>query len=139
MPKPKTGRPKAETSRENGRLGGRPPGSEEQATIDKRANRAVIRELVKQHLAPIVAAQADNAKGVSYLVLRAPDGSFVRATDEKQLDAALASGEAAFRIYTKEPHHGSASMLLAYAADKPVEPMEVSGADGGPVIFKWQD
>ena len=76
--------------------------------------------------------------GVQYMVLRAPDGSFVRATDVKQLDAALASGEAAFRIYTKEPHQGSASMLLAYAADKPVEPVEVTGAEGGPLVITWK-
>jgi hypothetical protein len=109
---------------------GRPKGSEEQATIDKRTNRALIREAARPYIEKIVRAHGENALGVSYMVLRAEDGSFVRATDEKQVDAALASGTAAYRIYTKEPHQGSASMLLAYAADKPVEPVEHSGPDG---------
>jgi hypothetical protein len=113
---------------------GRPKGSEEQATLDKRANRALIREAAKPHIARIVQAQAENAVGVSYMVLRDPvSGAYVRATDEQAVDAALAAGPDAFRIYTKEPHSGSAAMVLAYAADKPVEAVELSGPDGGPV------
>jgi hypothetical protein len=112
---------------------GRPKGSEEQATLDKRANRALIREAAKPYIERIVQAQADNALGVNYIVLRQPDGSYARATDVEALDAALAAGEGAFKVYTKEPHQGSASLVLAYAADKPVEAVELSGPDGGPV------
>ena len=122
---------------------GRPRGSPNKATIsaheEKAITRSVIREHIREYIPDIIRAQRENAMGVQYMVLRAPDGSFVRATDVKQLDAALASGEAAFRIYTKEPHQGSASMLLAYAADKPVEPVEVTGAEGGPLLVKWAD
>jgi hypothetical protein len=113
---------------------GRPKGSEEQATLDKRAHRALIREAIKPHITAIIAAQVDNAKGVPYLVLRDASGAYVRATDEKQVDEALArlnaGDDSAMRFYTKEPHQGSASMLLAYAADKPVEPVEHSGPGG---------
>lgn len=107
---------------------GRPKGSPNKATIsaneEKAIARATIREHIIGHIPAIIRAQVENAKGVQYMVLRAPDGSFVRATDEKQVDAALASGELAYRIYTKEPHTAAASMLMAYAADKPVEPVE---------------
>ena len=121
-------------SRRNGKLGGRPKGSEEPATLDKKANRALIREAARPYIEKIVRAQAENALGVSYLVLRDPvSGAYVRATDESAVDAALLAGPDAFRVYTKEPHQGSASLVLAYAADKPVEPVEVTGADGGPV------
>lgn len=118
---------------------GRPKGSTgpQKATIsaneEKALAREVIREHIRQHIPDIIRAQVENAKGVQYMVLRASDGSFVRATDEKQVDAALASGDAAYRIYTKEPHTAAASMLLAYAADKPVEPVEHTGAEGGPL------
>lgn len=124
---------------------GRPPGihTPHQATLSaqeqKNLAREVIRAHIKEHIPAIVKAQIANAQGVSYMVLRAPDGSFARATDEKQIDAACALGAEAFRIFTQQPHQGSATMLLAYAADKPVEPMEVTGADGGPLVVKWQD
>ena len=118
------------------------PGSHHKATLSANEQKAVARQTIREHIIShipdIVRAQRENAMGVQYMVLRAPDGSFVRATDVKQLDAALASGEAAFRIYTKEPHQGSASMLLAYAADKPVEPVEVTGAEGGPLVITWK-
>jgi hypothetical protein len=106
------------------------------ANEQKAIARQTIRDHVISHIPKIIAAQVDNALGVPYMVLRAPDGSFVRATDEKQVDAALAAGAASFKLYTKEPHQGSASMLLSYAADKAVEPVEVSGPDGGPVEFQ---
>ena len=70
-------------------------------------------------------------------VLKSGQSSFnLRVT---QVKAALASGGDAFRLYTRQPHQASAAMLLAYAADKPVEPVEVSGDGGGPVKFQWQD
>lgn len=126
----------------NGVPTGRPKGGHNQATLTANEQKAVARQTIRDHvisfIPEIVRAQRENAMGVAYMVLRAPDGSFVRATDVKQMDAALASGEAAYRIYTKEPHQGSASMLLSYAADKPVEPLEVSGEGGGPVVFTWQ-
>jgi hypothetical protein len=30
-------------------------------------------------------------------------------------------------------------MLLAYAADKPVEPVEHTGPEGGALIVKWKE
>lgn len=112
------------------------------ATISANEQKAIAREVIRahigQHIPKIIQAQIENAIGVPYMVLRAPDGSFVRATDEKQVDAALAMGESAFKLYTKEPHTAAAAMLLAYAADKPVEPVEVSGSEGGPLIIQWK-
>lgn len=132
-----------DASRENGKLGGRPPGALNAATLSaneqKHIARQAIRDYISSHIPAIVEAQVGNALGVSYLTLRRPDGSFAEATDEAQVKAALAAGTEAFRIYTRQPHQGSAAMLLAYAADKPVEPVEVTGAEGGPLTVKWQD
>ena len=128
---PRTGRPKGTT------------GIQHKPTIaaaeQKAIAREVIRDHIRGHIPAIIQAQVENAIGIPYMVLRAPDGSFVRATDEKQVDAALAAGNTAFKLYTKEPHTAAASMLLAYAADKPVEPLEVTGEGGGPLVVKWQD
>lgn len=109
---------------------GRPKGSESPETAQKRENRQVIRAMVEAKLAPIVEAQIANAQGVSYMMLRHPDGSFTRVTDEKQIDAACAAGSTAVQLFTQQPHQATAAMLLAYAADKPVEPLELSGPDG---------
>jgi len=83
-------------------------------------------------------AQIEHAQGVSYMVLRAPDGSFARATDEKQIDAACAVGESAFRIFTQAPNTQAFADLMNRTFGKPPERLEHTGAEGGPVIFKWE-
>ena len=111
---------------------GRKAGGQDQTdhAIAKRANRERIRQLVERDLDPLIAAQKANALGVSYMILRHPDGTFARATDVAQIDAACAAGATSFQIFTQQPHQPSAAMLLGYAADKPVEPVEVTGKDG---------
>ncbi len=122
---------------------GRPLGRQNDETLLKAADTAkadkIIREVVLKHWEPIVAAQAQHAMGVSYMVLRAPDGSFARATDEKQIDAACASGATAFRIFTQAPNTQAFAALSDRAFDKPIERHQVTGAEGGPVIYKWQE
>ena len=111
-------------------------------TIAKKAAQikadAILREIVLEHLAPMTLAQAKHAQGVSYMVLRAPDGSFTRATDERQIDAACAAGSDAFQIFTQAPNTQAFSALTDRAFDKPIERQEVTGADGGPLIVKWE-
>jgi hypothetical protein len=122
----------------NGKLGGRPKGSLEHSTLAKKLARQRIQELVTARLDEIVGAQLENAKGVQYMVLRRPDGSFARATDAEMIDAACAAGAEAFQIFTAQPHQQSAALLLGYAADKPVEPHEHTGAEGGPMELSWK-
>ena len=123
--------------------GGRPKGALSSHTIEaneqKAIARAVIREHVRTHIPEIVKAQIENSVGINYMVIRDKNGSYVEATNEAQVKAALAAGGDAFRVYTRQPHQASAAMLLAYAADKPVEPVEMTGQDGGPLIVKWQE
>jgi len=121
---------------------GRKPGTEEQAALDKRTNRALIRAAAQPYIERVVASQAESALGVSYMLLRDASGAYVRATDAAAVDEALkrlADGDnSAIKIYTKEPHTPAATLLLAYAADKPVEPVEVTGPEGGPLVVTWQ-
>ncbi len=127
-------------SRRNGAKGGRPVGSVSQKTIDKELYREKLRQLVAAELEPMVKAQMEHAKGVQYMVLRMPDGSFARATDEKQIDAACAVGARAFKIMTQAPNTQAFTALLDRALDKPAEQVKVTGEDGGPVehVFRWQ-
>jgi hypothetical protein len=125
-------------ARINGARGGRPKGSLEHSTLAKKFARQRIQELVTARLDEIVGAQLENAKGVQYMVLRRPDGSFARATDADMIDEACKLGAEAFQIFTMQPHQQSAALLLGYAADKPVEPHEHTGAEGGPMELTWK-
>lgn len=123
MPRPK-GLPKT---------GGRQAGTKNKATIDKELHRERLRQMVVDALGPMTQAQIDHAQGVSYMVLRNPDGTFTRATDVKQIDAACASGAAAFRIFTQAPNPAAYKDLMDRTLDKPVEQVQLTGAEGGPL------
>jgi hypothetical protein len=125
-------------ARINGARGGRPKGSVESHTLAKKFAREEIRRLVVERLPNIVGAQIQNAQGVAYMVLRKPDGTYARATDAEMIDAACAAGAEAFQIFTMQPHQQSAALLLGYAADKPIEPHEHTGAEGGPMELTWK-
>lgn len=122
---------------------GRKKGTVLKATLSANEQKALAREVirahVKDHIPQLITAQVENALGIKYLVLRDKSGNYVEATNEAQVKAALAAGGDAFRVYTRQPHQASAAMLLAYAADKPVEPVEVSGEGGGPLVVKWKE
>lgn len=115
---------------------GRPAGSLEPHTLAKKANREFIRAYVEKELTPLLEAQTALAKGISYMLIRHEDGTFSRAQTVEDIDEALKRGGSAFQILTAQPHQGAASMLFGYAADKPVEPVEHSGPDGGPIEFE---
>lgn len=121
---------------------GRKKGGKNQATLKADELRALMRERIARqvdpHLEEMVQAQALHAKGVSYMVLRAPDGSFARATDEKQIDAACAAGTTAFRIFTQAPNPQAFTALLDRTIGKPSEHVELTGQDGGPIVVKWE-
>lgn len=110
-----------DTSRDNGRRGGRPAGSLNVATIDKALLREELRRYVQPHIQDMVDAQINHAKGVSYMILRNPDGTFTRATDVKQIDAACALGESAFKIFTQAPNTQAFTDLMNRTLDKPAE------------------
>lgn len=111
-------------------------------TLEKRAAQAkadqILREIVLERLRPMAEAQSQHAQGVSYMVLRHSDGTFTRATDEQQIDAACAAGAQAFQIFTQAPNTQAFVALTDRAFDKPVERTEVTGPDGGPLVVKWE-
>jgi hypothetical protein len=100
------------------RTGGKPKGYKAPATIDKEAKRELVRQLVAAELEPMVKAQIAHAKGVHFMILRNPDGTVTRATNEKQVDAACAVGAQAFEIVTQTPNVQAFSDLLNRALDK---------------------
>ncbi len=122
---------------------GRKPGGKNIATLAKeiavKKADEIAREIVLREWGPILEAQAKHAQGISYMVLRAPDGSFTRATDEKQIDAACALGANAFKIFTQSPNTQAFTSLRDTAFDKPIERHEHSGPDGGDIPISITD
>jgi hypothetical protein len=85
---------------------------EGQPTRDRAQLREALRAYVAQHIVAMTKAQVEPAKGVSVMVLRHPDGTFTWATDEAQIDAALAAGAEAFTIFTQAPSTKGFTALL---------------------------
>lgn len=119
--------------RGNGSGKGKPKGYRAPQTIQKELERERLRQMVCAELEPMARAQIEHAKGVSYMVLRNPDGTFTRATDVKQIDAACAAGAQAFKIFTQAPNVQAFADLLNRALDKPVEAVQITGPDNGPL------
>lgn len=76
-------------------------------TLQKELKRQLLAQQVMAHRERMTAAQIEHACGVNYMVLRHPDGTFTRATDESQVEAACAIGASAFKIFTQTPNPSS--------------------------------
>ena len=104
---------------------GMPKGKITRKTLEKIEARRIFEQILREKLLAagpdIIDAQIEHAKGVSYLTLRNPDGSFTRATDVKQIDAAYAAGEETFRLFTQSPNTQAFTALSDRAFDKPKE------------------
>ena len=120
---------------------GKPKGYKHRGTLDKIAAREYLRSRVIEHMDALIAAQLDNAKGLSHFYLRGEGGKFERITDPEAIERALNDQEAAegsrFYIHTKDPSIQAFADLMNRALDKPAEHVEVTGADGGALEVKW--
>lgn len=122
-----------DTSRRNGRKGGKPKGHKSQQTLDKIMARELLRQQVTDNLVPLVQAQLHNAMGVGHLMLRDPEsGKFERvissgdaAVDEARIDAAVAQGKSQCWIYLKDPSIQAFTDLMNRALDKPTEHVDL--------------
>jgi len=121
------------------RWGGRQKGRRNEKTLDLIWERELLRRQILKRAGPMTEKQMDHAEGVSYMVLRNPDGTFTRATDEAQIDAACAVGASAFKIFTQAPNTQAYSTLMAYAVDRPKEQpqdVHVSGTINIPELLR---
>lgn len=94
------------------------------------------RQIFAEHFEPILQAQSEHAKGIGYMVLRRSDGTYTRATDVKQVDAALAAGGSTFKLFTQAPNPQAFVALWDRVLDKPIERQEHTGKDGAPLEIK---
>lgn len=103
------------------KTGGRQKGRLNEKTLDLLWERELLRRQILARRGPMTEAQMEHAQGIGYMLIRRPDGTYSRATDEKQIDAALAIGGSAFKVYTQAPNPQAYATLMAYAVDRPKE------------------
>lgn len=118
------------------------PGSVHQSTLDKAAAREALRAVVIRHMEDMLAAQIAHAKGIKFLVARSKAGGKFERVTEAELDSILAGQDddrVVLEIWDKDPSVPAFTDLLNRALDKPSEHVEVTGAEGGPLVLKWQD
>jgi hypothetical protein len=107
-----------DTARQNGRKGGRPKGSKSQQTINKEAQRELVRQLVGAELVPMVQAQIEHAKGTKFLVARDPKtGKFMPVTEKSQVPNAI-------EVWSHPPSTQAFTDLMNRALDKPAEQVQ---------------
>lgn len=116
--------PGGDSSRANGRLGGRPKGSKSASTLKRDATKQQIRDYIQQRVAeelgPMLDAQIENAQGASQFVYREDNGRFKVIDDPDELQACIKQGRA-IRLFTRLPSVQAFSDLVNRAADKPKE------------------
>lgn len=102
--------------------GGKKRGYKFPKTLAKEAARERVRQFVQEHMAEMLAAQAQHAIGISHFMLRREDGTFERATSPEAILAALNSGdENSYYVFTKDPSVQAFTDLMNRALDKPKE------------------
>lgn len=103
-------------------------------TLEKEAMRAIVRERVSARLGPLVDAQIANAEGLRYLVTRdKKTGKFLRVGEAK----ASNPDEETIEVWEKDPSVQAFTDLMNRVIDKPAEHVEMTGADGEPIVIKW--
>src|SRR5262249_7760737 len=118
---------------------GRPKGMKWPSTLAKAEAREKVRQFINERLGEFLEAMADNVLGIRHLMMTDPKtGKFERIIgDAKQIDKALKT-KTVFWIYTKDPNVQAFTDFLNRALDKRSEHMQVAGADGGPLVIRWQ-
>ena len=115
---------------------GRRAGSKNAATLDKEQAREALRAIVKEHMAEMVAAQVDNAKGLKYLIARdKKSGKFRRLSGD---DAALTgdSDSETIEVWAKDPNVSAFTDLLNRTLDKPTEHVEMEANITGSLVLE---
>jgi hypothetical protein len=118
---------------------GRPNGTKNPETLEKARVQAACRQLYLQKAETIWGAQIKHAQGVQYLMLRRKDGTYARATDQKQVEAWAATGGTTGELFTQAPNVQAFTALEDRVFGKPKETHEHTGAEGGPLVVKWAD
>jgi hypothetical protein len=104
--------------------------------LKRERSKQAVERVIYERCVALTIAQMDEAMGVEYLVIRRPDGSFVRATDQAQIDAAVAAGGELCRLYRKAPNPQAYRELMTQGFGKPPKALQIEGSAGGPLEIR---
>jgi hypothetical protein len=128
-----------ESARINGRKGGRPKGTAQPDTLRKMAIRRRWLTRLEADADKLYDAQMAQALGTKHAVARdKKTGKFIPLDDEK-VKLMIACGMAEeIELWDRPPSTPAAQFLADRAIDKPSELLQVTGAEGGPLIVQWK-
>jgi hypothetical protein len=105
-----------------------PKGTKHKATIEKEVARELLRDMVKEALPSMTAAQIAAAHGIKYLMARnKKGGQFKRVTEEMgkaYADGTLSQEDDIIEVWEKDPSTSAFTDLLNRTLDKPTEHLE---------------
>ena len=107
-----------------------------QHTLERERSKQAIERVIFEQAVRMTLAQIDESMGVEYVVIRRPDGSFVRATDQAQIDAAIAAGGELVKLYRKAPNPAAYSAVMARGFGKPPEAEPLSPTGGASIDYR---
>jgi hypothetical protein len=120
---------------------GMPKGHVTRKTIEKEAARAAVRQMVLEHMKPLVQAQIAHAIGIGHVYTRDKAGKFNKIENQAEIDRLLTEGveDEHYWIFTKDPSVQAFTDLMNRAIDKPKEQeQELVIRDGDAVLTKLQ-
>ena len=120
---------------------GLPKGYKFPKTIEREERRSHLRQRVLRELDPLLDAQIAHAKGIDHFFLRdEKTKQFKRIEDPVMIETALNAGDRDryYWIFTKDPSIQAFTDLMNRTFDKPPEHVNVSGPEGGPLVFRHE-
>jgi hypothetical protein len=114
---------------------GTKPGRRWAATMEKALVREETRKYIQQHMPAMLRAQIAHAIGIGHLYTRDKHGKFSRIEDEREMERLLTEGveDTDYWIFAKDPSVQAFSELLDRTLDQAPKPIELTGADKGPL------
>jgi hypothetical protein len=124
-----------ETSRQNGKKGGRPVSPN---TLDKVLAREELRRIVIAAMPQLLRAQLAHAQGIGHLYTRDKTGKFTKIENQAQADQLLTEGAEGedYWIFMKDPSVQAFTDLMNRALDKPVDAVTVEHSGGIDIGWK---
>jgi hypothetical protein len=116
---------------------GRKKGSKERSTLAKLTALEIFRQRAEAELGPLITAQLETAKGLFHFLAKTETG-YVRVTDPQVMDRYLAIGDG-FKIAAQDPDVRALKDTFDRVCGKPVEQVELSGPQQGPIPVKFID
>lgn len=115
--------------------GGSKPGRRWLATMEKALVREETRKYIQQHMPAMLRSQIAHAIGIGHVFTRDAKGKFTRIVDEAEMERLLSEGtqDEDYWIFAKDPSVHAFSVLLDRTLDQAPKPIELTGANGGPL------